>query len=62
VATIVLASGLELAVTADATAVLADVNEAQRGGADLPAGWIAVVSAEGRELLVQAAQIAYIRP
>ncbi len=60
-ATIVLVSGLEVEVTADARSVLAEVNEAQRGGADLPAGWIAVTSAAAGELLVQASQIAYIR-
>ena len=64
VATVVFANGHELAITADQRETLEAITDAQRGGrVDLPAGWIVLTAAEDqREVAVQTAQIAYIRP
>ena len=63
-ATIVFTSGHELRVTAAVADILAGVTAAQRGGSEgVPAGWIALTTqADGREVQVQAGQIAYIHP
>jgi hypothetical protein len=63
-ATLIFASGHELAVTAEAGEILKYVTEAQRGGAEnLPAGWIGLTTAQDhREVSVQTSQIAYIGP
>ncbi len=63
-ATVVFTNGHELMVTAGQRDILEAITAAQRGGSiDLPAGWIVLTPADDhREVSVQTAQIAYIRP